>query len=410
MGIDYNLTAQYDFTSETAETNQSAFKLTFFIFKICMAFMTVILNTMIIIIIVRLNKKQSFSNYLFLSSAIADLLIGLIPQPSMITYTYFYQSLNGENSCFYWLILNNSCLFLNISLFNLLLITMHRYNQLKSALIHDKPTNFRYFLIGVVWLLSTLFWSLMIIPVFISHKSHTNFECTRIFSVYYIIFIELTILITPIVLIIILNIFTYVELRRKAAKMRRCKTTHKINSSFRTLNNRVLSNSDNCLQDKNNQQKTTLLSPNTCLTDQEQFINLNRSFNLKYTSNHNDVEVNTAKSQENLQKKGSVKRPAHFDYFRRKLTRERKAFLCLSSISVGLISSWLMFLVVWPMRALCDECISELLFSISVWCNYSSAAANPLILLIFHSKFQNEFLKILAFIFKHKPRHQEPIN
>lgn len=400
MGADLNLTAQND-----VDGTWSVFKIVFFVFKICLLITTVLLNSFVILIIARLNRKRSFSNYLFLSSAIADLLIGLIPQPSMITYTYFYHTLNGENSCFYWLILNNSCLFLNISLFNLLLITLHRYNQLKSALIHDKPTNFRYFLIGLVWFLSTLFWSLMIIPVIIGHKSDTRFECTQILAVPYVIFIEVTVLITPIVLIIVLNAFTYVELRRKANKMKRKKTIRKFDSSFRTFNNRVLSNSENCLPEQNNQ-KENLLSPNTCLTDQEQFIHLNRSFNLKYVNNPPDAAVKTAESDDRLPKKQHpLKRPAHFDYFRRKLTKERKAFLCLFSISVGLISSWLMFLVVWPLRALCDECISELLFSISVWFNYSSAAANPLILLIFHSKFQDELFVILAKVSAFTRRH-----
>lgn len=71
----------------------------FFLFKISLTFASVLLNCIVIKIILRLNhRKRSFSNYLFLSSAIADLFIGMIPMPLMITYRIFYNSLTGKNS------------------------------------------------------------------------------------------------------------------------------------------------------------------------------------------------------------------------------------------------------------------------------------------------------------------------
>ena len=121
----------------------------------------------------------------------------------------------------------------------------------------------------------------------------------------------------------------------------------------------------------------------------------------RYSSNNSSIKnfaasIRKNSNREYIRTSLVPKRPAHFDYFRRKLTKERKAFLCLFSISVGLISSWLLFLIMWPLRIICNTCVSEILFSISVWSNYSSAAANPLILLIFHSKFQTELISMIS--------------
>ena len=190
----------------------------------------------------------------------------------------------GKNSCFYWLIINNSCLFLNISLINLLLITIHRYNQLKSALVHDRLTYWRNFLIFSVWIFSCVFWSSMIIPIINISRSSSIFECTLMYSAYYVVLIEVITLITPIILICVVNLLTYFKLKEKALKMKQTRHIRKIDSTFKVFNNRVLSNSDNCLpeQDKQKNQNPNLLSPSSIIKNEtEVFTASNRSFNLK---------------------------------------------------------------------------------------------------------------------------------
>jgi hypothetical protein len=127
-------------------------------------------------------------------------------------------------------------------------------------------------------------------------------------------------------------------------------------------------------------------------------VNKNTSNTSNLPSNSSDIDVYRLGDHLNEKKPGGSK-GKHLDYFRRKLTKERKAFLTLFSISVSLISSWLLFLILWPLRTLCHDCVSELYFSLSVWLNYSSAAANPLILIIFHSKLRHEFFTILSMFY-----------
>lgn len=77
------------------------FQTVFFVFKICLLLATVVLNTVVLIIVTRVrNRKHDFSNYLFFSSTIADLLVGLTAEPFMITYNYFYKTSTGKANFF----------------------------------------------------------------------------------------------------------------------------------------------------------------------------------------------------------------------------------------------------------------------------------------------------------------------
>lgn len=124
--------------------------------------------------------------------------------------------------------------------------------------------------------------------------------------------------------------------------------------------------------------------------------NKNNSNTSNLTANSSDIDIYRLAAEATSQEKKLGSKSKHLDYFRRKLTKERKAFLTLFCISVSLILSWLLFLIVWPLRAFCHTCVSDLMFKTSVWLNCSSAAANPLILIIFHSKLRHEFYALLA--------------
>ena len=369
----------------------------FFMLPIVLSMSTVCLNSLVIYIILFSLKKRSFSNYLFLSSAIADLLIGLLPEPLLIVYIksrFQYQTLKIADTCVYKLIMNNSCMFLNISLFNLLIITVHRYRQLRSAKVNDKLNNTRYLMIICVWFISILFWTLMLIPIINRIQSSDLFYgCFYVFSLDYVLLIELITLITPIVFIVLFNMLTFNTLKLKSKRIKKpVAPTTPTNPRFKVYKNRPLSNSDNCLNLEDKQIETNLNSPVNKIGSVETFANLNRSFNLKYAKAESRIKQKNLLAQKARQ--GQHHQHHHFDYLRRKLTKERKAFLCLFVISIELISSWLLFLVIWPLRVLCLECINERFFQFSVWLNYSSAAANPLILLMFHSKYQHELMRL----------------
>jgi hypothetical protein len=78
--------SSYSFYKNDSDDNISS-NLFFLIFQFFLTFSTIGLNSLIIFIIIVFLKKKSFSNFLFLSSAIADLLIGVLPEPLMIAYT-----------------------------------------------------------------------------------------------------------------------------------------------------------------------------------------------------------------------------------------------------------------------------------------------------------------------------------
>lgn len=101
--IGYNSTMLQDHSvncnhSEEPGDATSIFTALATVFKIGLTIATVLLNCLVIFIIARLskNKKRSFSNYLFLSSAIADLVVGLTAEPLMIAYVLKYPTLVGN--------------------------------------------------------------------------------------------------------------------------------------------------------------------------------------------------------------------------------------------------------------------------------------------------------------------------
>ena len=123
----------------------------------------------------------------------------------------------------------------------------------------------------------------MIIPIVVASSRGDMFECDNVYSVYYVLCIEMATLITPIILISIFNLFTFMKLKKKALRIKQVKKkpAKNIDSQFRLVHNTILSNSDTCLpaQEKQMHNKSVNnLSPSSA----QDFTNFNRSFNMKY--------------------------------------------------------------------------------------------------------------------------------
>lgn len=76
-------------------------------------------------------------------------------------------------------------------------------------------------------------------------------------------------------------------------------------------------------------------------------------------------------------------------------SRDTKAILCLYVLAGNLIVLYSWYCVTWPIYVHCEDCISDSVYIIGYWLTYIYPATNPILLLIFHEKFKNEFLKML---------------
>lgn len=86
--------------------------------------------------------------------------------------------------------------------------------------------------------------------------------------------------------------------------------------------------------------------------------------------------------------------------------RHFKALLCLYVVAGLLILLFAIFCVTWPLKAFRSDLVSDLLLEVGYWVCYAYSSVNPIILLIFHDRFNKEFKKSLTRrFFKKRPHH-----
>ncbi|XP_039453403.1 octopamine receptor Oamb isoform X2 [Culex pipiens pallens] len=74
---------------------------------------------------------------------------------------------------------------------------------------------------------------------------------------------------------------------------------------------------------------------------------------------------------------------------------ETKAAKTLAIIVGGFIICWLPFFTMYLVRAFCDDCINDTLFSILFWLGYCNSAVNPFIYALFSRDFRQAFKRII---------------
>ena len=285
-------------------------------------------------------KKKTYSNVIFLSKSISDTVVGASSISFMTILTcYGYWPL-GFGLCVFWIVLDFSVC--SISIFNLLLITWHRYQQLKNPFeVTEELTTFRWFKLILVWACPFLFWLCSVVPI-ANHNLKDN-DCIFSFVFTYVLIADLFLFILPIVVLLFLNILTYRELRKKKKRM---------STRFKSVNATILRNLMNT------------------------YVNENST-----TNSTNDESLERTESKNTRTRK-------------RMLNKDDKAVICLVSVSLLFFCCWIIFLVTWPLRASDCNCISEVLFEIGYWSAYICSTAYPVLLLIFHETIKRKFLHI----------------
>jgi hypothetical protein len=74
---------------------------------------------------------------------------------------------------------------------------------------------------------------------------------------------------------------------------------------------------------------------------------------------------------------------------------ETKAAKTLALIVGGFIFCWLPFFTIYLIQAFCEQCITELVFSVLFWLGYCNSAVNPMIYALFSRDFRFAFKKVL---------------
>lgn len=357
-----------------------SFNLVLLIFKLILILTTICLNSILICIILFKVKKKTYSNFLFLSTTLADLAIGFTSQPFMTIYSIYDYWPYGDVSCIYWMITDYSSY--SISIFSWLFISIQRYKQICSQSIINEDLNVKNSLLIIsIWFFSYLFWSLMVLPIVLTNENF-SYECEYIFAFVYVIIAELVSLIMPILLIICINIMIYIELRNHIKRNSRngIKNAIKFSSLSASLkkNARRLSLKRSSLNNNNNNDMRTT-----------QFLNIPKA-------KTDNTRGSSSSLMGNQKRKSSI-----FSLKNYKLTKDRRAYISLIAINTSLIVSWMLFMIVWPLKAYCgSECVSNILYDSSVWIIYSSSCTNSILLITLNTEFHNSFKDVVRNLYK----------
>ena len=168
------------------------------------------LNLLLMLAFIKNRKKIEFSNSIYMSNCVADMVVGLLLIP-------FYIAELSFDSCFgsvaYVLGYTLDYSLNNISIYNLVVITFHRYFQLKFPLKStEKMSKSKHFILAMVWILVILFW--LMSNIILSVNTVEN-NCNIDYPFSFTLFASIVFYIIPLVLVFILNILTFIQLKKR---------------------------------------------------------------------------------------------------------------------------------------------------------------------------------------------------
>jgi histamine receptor H3 len=377
-----------DLISETLsnDTTVSLLNSVYFLpLKIGLFLINILFNGFIIINVVFIIKNNTFSNLMFVSTSIADFLIGLISIPFQI-YTNHYKVWKLNHIvCHIWFVNDYSSG--SISIYSLLYLSIHRFFQLKTPLKSTEKVN-RKRKIGIImiWLLNYLFWTIGVSLRTFSDELNTCYDGKEPF---YKVLIEETIgYILPIVGVFVFNGLLFYQI------VERNRTRQKWGFKAKDGNKGPVENIHSLkVVQKSVSKRKQVADSNENEINTETWTHRIKIFTVVNHLNNSKVIIKR-KTKLCIKKKKIL---FCLPYPRNHLLR---SLLCISAVTISLFLLFIVFLFVWPISSYCNNgCISDNLYNISYWLTYIYSSLNPLILIIFHSNFRRQFKRMISNIF-----------
>jgi hypothetical protein len=186
---------------------------------------TVFLNLLIILSIIIKKKVHNYVNCLFVSSATADLLVGLINMPSVLLIYLYGKWPLGVESCILWCICDSFAT--NVSALNIVFISIHRLRCIispSSVSNTQKIGNIHNFLcIFMLWFIPGVYWTVSIVSSMLKDEYIKTFnlsgECYLTLSFEFSLVSCILFDIIPTISILILQVWIYFALRHKSNKI-----------------------------------------------------------------------------------------------------------------------------------------------------------------------------------------------
>jgi hypothetical protein len=335
----------------SAQSDPSIYKiiglsLVFGVISLC----TIIGNALVIAAIVTEKKLRIASNYLILSLAITDLLVGCWIMPIVAVYDIFVTWKFGEILCKIW---HTSVVLCCVaSIWHLLAIAISRYLGLTKANQNEMRIN--YVFIFAAWIIA-LFVS--IAPFFgwqddkFKERIHIQNRCIVSLNRSYMIFTSTTVFYIPLVLILFSYCILYFKVKRQ------------LQSKF---------GEEKCERIKT----TNFLNVNDNVTEE-----ILSSTYISETVHSSNLPIST--NEHSQQKRKKIKK------------HKRKLSKSLSIITAAFILCWTPYIIFVSTCALLRKEPPRIGVGITSWIGYLNSMCNVIIYSIFVPRFREAFIKLL---------------
>ncbi|CAD6190595.1 unnamed protein product [Caenorhabditis auriculariae] len=354
----------------------------------------IVLGNLLVVVTVYRDRKLRMQrqNWLIVSLAVADLLVGLLVMPLTLIYEIVGEWRMGLVLCEMWLALD--VLFVTASILHICAISLDRYFSVTSPLTYPaKRTPTRMFIyIGVSWIVSLL---ICLPPIFGWRPERKDGECSVSTDLGYVLYSSLGSFYIPVIILIIVYAKIYsITIRHSRQRLReterRENTLHMLTAKRGSaekfnIEYELEENSDPNDEDRPKAQREVITR--VCW----QLRKISEELPRRKGSvgvNSNSTTYGKVRAARYDEKTTSEKR-------RRKLkAKERQATLLLGIILSAFILSWLPFFVLYVVGAFGYEA-PALVFKFFFWLGYCNSGINPVIYTVFNREFKRGLCKQL---------------
>ncbi|CAJ0947263.1 unnamed protein product, partial [Mesorhabditis belari] len=362
----------------------------------------IVLGNFIVVVTVYRDRKLRMQrqNWLIVSLAVADLLVGLLVMPLTLTYEVFGEWRMGMLLCETWLALD--VLFVTASILHICAISLDRYFSVTSPLTYPaKRTPQRMItMIAISWLVSLL---ICLPPILGWRPERKPGECSLSTDIGYVLYSAMGSFYIPVIVLICVYAKIYsITIRHSRQRLketeRRDKTLVRLTATA-SIANRTTECSAPASDSTQKTQTPEMEEENSDPNDEEKDNNkmaINQvCWHLRKISEElSQVTTEEKKSQlaaffsSRKEANGNCNREENIEKRRRKLkAKERQATLLLGIILSAFILSWLPFFLMYLLGAFGMEA-PEIVFKFFFWLGYCNSGINPVIYTVFNREFK----------------------
>ncbi|XP_063970920.1 muscarinic acetylcholine receptor M3-like [Lytechinus pictus] len=362
---------------------------------------TVVGNALVMVAFCKDPRIHSrVASLLILNLAISDFIIGLVVLSVNLSWITWNEWLGGEFwllgevFCKIWLIIDNTATLLSV--FTIILISLDRYWLLTKKLHYQTfQTRKRVLVtITILWVSTAVVFTILAVgwPYFTGERNvdfSKECELDMAYNVYATIALLICEFIIPLIIVIGLNIAVYIKIRKRAEGLSQLKTRSVDHSKREQKVDTVEMNRlPSPIESPVSLSHVSLV--NTSASNHE----LREQVNESSFVNGDVKDYQTMPCNRELSK--TLNSVAEAQKRRREFARHRRAATVLGILVSVFIACWLPYQIANIVNAICDECISDLVWEIVnniLWCN---SFINPFLYAATNVHFRRNFIILLG--------------